>query len=71
MLHTKFEASEKEVLNQKIFEYFSLYFYGSNTGSPGPGPFEPVGHHLSKVGKRTTRQCHILDLIHLSKMALK
>ena len=38
MQHNKFQASLSQVVLKKIFEYFSMYFYGLNLGSPCLGP---------------------------------
>ena len=34
----KFQASLSQVVLKKIFEYFSMYFYGLNLGPPCLGP---------------------------------
>ena len=36
--HNKFQASLSQVVLKKIFEYFSMYFYGLNLGPPCLGP---------------------------------
>ena len=33
-----FKHASQEVLKEKLFEYFSLYFYDLNLGPPGAGP---------------------------------
>ena len=38
MLHTKFQAPERSG-SEEDFEYFSMYFYGSNLGLAGAGQF--------------------------------
>ena len=38
------------VLLKKIFEYFSMYFNGSNPGPLGWGQFWSRGPHLNKLG---------------------
>ena len=38
MQHNKFQASLSQVVLKKIFEYFSMYFYGLNQGPPCLGP---------------------------------
>ena len=38
MQHNKFQASLSQVVLIKIFEYFSMYFYGLNLGPPCLGP---------------------------------
>ena len=38
MQHNKFQASPSKVVQKKIFEYFSMYFYGLNLGPPCLGP---------------------------------
>ena len=40
-----------QVVLKKIFEYFSMYFYGLNLGSPGKEPSWILGPHLNKIGK--------------------
>ena len=37
MLHTKFQASEPFASEENGFEYFSIYFYGSNPVPPSGG----------------------------------
>ena len=43
MLHTEFQAPSQEVLKEKLFEYFSMYFYDLNLGPPGAGPSWTLG----------------------------
>ena len=38
MQHNKFQAFLGQVVLKKIFEYFSMYFYGLNLGPPCLGP---------------------------------
>ena len=35
MLHIKFQASEPSSSEEEDFEYLTMYYYGSNLGSPG------------------------------------
>ena len=56
MQHNKFQASLSQVVLKKIFEYFSMYFYGLNLGPPCLGPswtlwpsLEENFKHLSQV----------------------
>ena len=51
MLHIKFQTSGQMVLKQKILKYFSMYFYGLNTGPPGAGHLATRDPHLAKHGK--------------------
>ena len=44
------------VLKKKIFEYFSMYFYGLNLGSPGKKPSWILGPHLNKIVDNATTQ---------------
>ena len=37
------------VLKKKSFEYFSMYFYGSNLGPPGPGPSLTLGRSFEQT----------------------
>ena len=37
MQHNKFQASLSQMVLKKIFEYFSMYFYGLNLGPPAAG----------------------------------
>ena len=46
-----FKHLSRVVLKKKIFEYFSMYFYGSNLGYPGKEPSWILGPHLNKIGK--------------------
>ena len=39
------------VLTKKIFEYISMFFYGSNLGPPARGHLEPWNFGLNKLGK--------------------
>ena len=43
MLHIKFQALLSQVVLKKIFEYFSMYFYGSNPEHPDMGSFYTWG----------------------------
>ena len=52
MLHTIFKHLSQVVLKKKKnFEYFSIYFYGSNLGPLGRGHLGPWGLHLNKLGR--------------------
>ena len=46
-----FKHLSQEVLKKKIFEYFSMYFYGLNLGPPGKEPTWILGPSLNKIGK--------------------
>ena len=52
MLHTKFQAPEPShvqvILKKKIFEYFSMYFYGLNLG-PTRQCYIPKFKYLSQA----------------------
>ena len=71
MQHNKFQASLSQVVLKKIFEYFSMYFYGLNIGPPGAGPSWTQGPSFEQTWLRTTRQCYILNFRHLSQVVLK
>ena len=43
MLHTEFQASKPRGLKEKLFEYFSMYFFVLNLGPPGAGPSWTLG----------------------------
>ena len=49
MLQTNFEHM-KQVIPKKNFEYFSMYFYGSNPGTLGQGRFGPWDLHFNTFG---------------------
>ena len=51
MLHTKFQPSKQSGSEKKIFEHFSMYFYGLNLGPPGMGHLRTWDLHLNKIGK--------------------
>ena len=51
MLHTEFQASKPSGSEKKIFEYFSMYFYGSNLQSLARIHLGPWDLHLNKIGK--------------------
>ena len=51
MQYNKFQASLSQVVLKKIFEYFSMYFYGLNLGPPCLGPSWTCSLHLMKLGK--------------------
>ena len=50
---SNFKHLGQEVIKKKIFEYFSIYFYGSNLGHPGTRPSWTLDVHLNKLGKIT------------------
>ena len=43
--------NQSQMVLKRSFECFFMYFYGSNRGPSGVGPFRPRGHHLTKLGK--------------------
>ena len=45
----KFKHLNHVVLKQKIFQYFSMYVYGSNLGPLARGHLEPSDLHLNKL----------------------
>ena len=57
MQHNKFQASLSQVVLKKIFEYFSMYFYGLNLGPCWLGPSWTLGPSFEQTWQRTTRQC--------------
>ena len=66
-----FKHLSQTVLKKKIFEYFSMYFYGLNLGRPAAGPFWNLGPSFEQTWYRTTRQCYIPNFKHLSQVVLK
>ena len=46
-----FQVSLSQVVLKKIFEYFSMYFYGLNLGPLAWGHLGPWGRHMKKLGK--------------------
>ena len=68
---SNFKHLSRVVLKKKIFEYFTMHFYGSNLGHPGPGPSWTLGPSFEQTTKRTTRQCYIPYFKHLSQVVLK
>ena len=71
MQHNKLQAPLSQVVLKKIFEYFSMYFYGLNLGTPCLGPSWTLGPSFEKPWYRTTRQCYIPNFKHLSQVILK
>ena len=51
MLVTEFQASKPSGSDEKIFEYFSMYFYGSNLQPLARSHLGPWDLHLNKIGK--------------------
>ena len=48
----KYKHLSKVVLKKKIFEYFSMYFYGLNLGPQWRGHLESCGLDLNELGIR-------------------
>ena len=71
MQHNKFQASLSQVVRKKIFEYFSMYFYGLNLGPCWLGPSWTLWPSFEETWQRTTRQCYIPNFKHLSQVVLK
>ena len=71
MQHNKFQASLSQVVLRKIFEYFSMYFYGLNLGPPCLGPSWTLCPSFEETWLRTTRQCYIPNVKNLSQVVLK
>ena len=44
-----FKHLSQVVLKNKIFQYFYMYFYGSNLGPPARGHLGPWDLHLNKL----------------------
>ena len=51
MLLMNFKHLSQLVLNKKIFEYFSMYFFGSNLKPLVRGHLGSWDLHLNKIGK--------------------
>ena len=51
MLVTEFQASKPSGLKKRIYEYFSMYFYGSNLQPLARSNLGPWDLHLNKIGK--------------------
>ena len=49
ILHLKHLS--QEILKEKIFEYFSMYFYASKSDPPRSGSFGPLELHLKMLVK--------------------
>ena len=49
MLHAKFQASKPSSSEAEYFQYFSMYFYGSNLGPLAKGHLRPWDLHLNKL----------------------
>ena len=60
-----------KVVLQKIFIFFSIYFYGLNIGPPGAGPSCTQEPSFEQTWLRTTRQCYIPNFKHLSQVVPK
>ena len=58
-------------MTKKIFEYFSMHFYGLNLGPPGAGLSWTLGPSFEQTWQRTTMQCYIPNFKHLSQTVLK
>ena len=63
--------SQEVLKKKKLFENFSMYFYDLNLGPPGAGPSWTLGPSFEQTWLRTTRQCYIPNVKHLSQMVLK
>ena len=50
MVHTKFQVSKPSGSEDEDFEYFSMYFYGSNLRPLTRGHLGPWDLHLNKLG---------------------
>ena len=68
---TNFKHLSQKVLKKKIFEYFSMYFYGLNLEPPQVEPSWILGPSFELIWLRTTRQCYIPNFKHLSEVILK
>ena len=62
---TKFKHLSQVVL-KKIFEYYSMYSYGSNVGLPVAVLSWTLGTSFEQTWFRITRQCCIPYFTHLS-----
>ena len=51
MLVTEFQASKPSGSEEEDFEYFSMYFYGSNLQPLARSHLGPWDLHLNKIGK--------------------
>ena len=51
MQHNKFQASLSQVVLKKIFEYFSMFFYGLNLRPLTRGHLGPWDLNLNKLGR--------------------
>ena len=61
----------QQVLKKKLSEYFSMYFYDLNLGSPGAGPSWTLGPSLNKRGKGPLGNAILPNVKHLSQVVLK
>ena len=69
---SNFKHLSQVVRKNKIFEYFSMYFYGLNLGCPARGHLESWDPYLrKKTLYRITSQCYIPNSKHLSQVVLK
>ena len=59
MLQTKFQTSEASGSEEEDFWIFYTYFYDSNLGLSGAGPF--CTPPFEYIWQKTTRQCYILN----------
>ena len=59
MLQTKFQTSEASGSEEEDFRIFSTYFYDSDLGLSGAGPF--CTQPFEYIWQKTTRQCYILN----------
>ena len=50
LMGPKFHTSEPRGSEEEYFQYFPLYFYGSNPGSSGEDPYGQWSHSLNKLG---------------------
>ena len=51
MLHTDFQACKPSGSEEKIFKYFSMYFYGWNLQLVARSHLGPWDLHCNKIGK--------------------
>ena len=60
-----------QVILKKIFQYFYMFFYGSNLGPPGQTQSWTLGPSFEQTWYRCTRQCYIPNFKHLGQVVLK
>ena len=58
-------------LKEKVFEYFSMNFYGSNQRPPGPGYPRYWNLYLLKLGKGLQGKATYQNFKHLEQQVLK